>query len=282
MKKILCLFGAAALISSCRKDPSACFTYHRPTEFKTGDTVTFSNCSNNGDSYLWEFADGTTSTETNPSHVFTTTGTFEVTLTVTNKKSSESISKEIDLNNVGLNEKVLFTNYWLHVSSEPYNLDLDRNGTTDVVVSQRSVFGSSGQSHYTKLEVSGDFSLLYDTVCIPRVSNDVSIIPSDTVTVNIAPKIISSSNVQPSVTMYTKEPIYLEYISGPGSSTSPYTPSRVVVDQLIDKNEDLYVVVKQENTSGVYIGWIQLRLIESGKVVLKAFRPMTLKSKLQI
>ena len=273
MKTILFLAGAAALVSSCKKDPSACFDFFPATELKTGDTVTFTNCSDNADSYLWEFADGTTSTEANPTHVFTATGSFSVTLTVTNDKSSEKISKVLDLSIVGLNNKVLFTNYWAGVRSEPYNFDLDNNGTTDVIMSQTSSFGSSGQRHYTKLEVSGDFSILYDTVVTIR---DCSIDTfSDTVSVNVPPRISSSSNILPEVSLFTKEPIYLEYISGPGSSSSPCVPSRVVVDQLIDMNNDLYAVLKKENAEGLFIGWIQLRVVESGKIVLKAFKPMT-------
>lgn len=104
----------------------------------------------------------------------------------------------------------------------------------------------------------------------------------DTVTVNITPRIASSSNGLTSVSMFTKQPVYLEYISGPGSSTSPFTPSRIVVDQLIDKTTDQYVFLKKENSTGIYIGWIQLRVVESGKVVLKAYRPMVKKEDLTL
>lgn len=48
------------------------------------DEVTFTNLSENGTSYTWDFGDGTTSTEENPTHTYTTTGEFVVTLTVAN------------------------------------------------------------------------------------------------------------------------------------------------------------------------------------------------------
>ncbi len=48
-------------------------------------TVSFTNLSNNADSYLWDFGDGTTSTQTNPQHTYTTKGSFTVKLTATNK-----------------------------------------------------------------------------------------------------------------------------------------------------------------------------------------------------
>jgi PKD repeat protein len=43
-------------------------------------TVNFTNNSANADSFLWEFGDGNTSTEKNPSHTYTTAGTYTVTL----------------------------------------------------------------------------------------------------------------------------------------------------------------------------------------------------------
>ena len=48
-------------------------------------TVSFKNLSTNADSYLWDFGDGTTSTDVNPQHLYTTKGSFTVKLTATNK-----------------------------------------------------------------------------------------------------------------------------------------------------------------------------------------------------
>jgi len=44
--------------------------------------VDFSNLSNNGVSYTWHFGDGNTSTSTNPSHTYTSNGTYNVSLAV--------------------------------------------------------------------------------------------------------------------------------------------------------------------------------------------------------
>jgi PKD repeat protein len=46
--------------------------------------ATFSNTSLYGESFLWDFGDGITSTEVNPVHVFATEGPYTVTLTVVN------------------------------------------------------------------------------------------------------------------------------------------------------------------------------------------------------
>ncbi|MCB0640653.1 MAG: PKD domain-containing protein [Phaeodactylibacter sp.] len=47
-----------------------------------GTTVVFNNQSSNAFNYLWDFGDNTTSTEENPTHVYSTIGDYTVTLTV--------------------------------------------------------------------------------------------------------------------------------------------------------------------------------------------------------
>ncbi len=51
-------------------------------------TVNFTNQSNNGVTYLWNFGDGSTSTSLNPSHIYTDSGTFKVILYVYNDTHS--------------------------------------------------------------------------------------------------------------------------------------------------------------------------------------------------
>ena len=74
-------------------------------------TVNFTNTSDNGTpaqtnglTYSWNFDDGGTSTDINPTHIFnpgsgTNTTTFNVTLTVTNQSNvSATITKQLVLN----------------------------------------------------------------------------------------------------------------------------------------------------------------------------------------
>ncbi len=60
-------------------------------------TVTFHNTSTNASSYSWDFGDGSTSTQTNPSHTYESGGTFTVTLTATNQYGSNSITKNVNI-----------------------------------------------------------------------------------------------------------------------------------------------------------------------------------------
>jgi len=57
-----------------------------PTEAYTGDLIQFTFLGNEGNSpaeFYWEFGDGSTSTEQNPSHLYSESGVFSVILTVT-------------------------------------------------------------------------------------------------------------------------------------------------------------------------------------------------------
>lgn len=91
MKKIIRLFIFLMIIAfvSCDNEepnpnaPVACFT--APTGIIAGISADFSSsCSENAVSFAWDFGDGGTSTQANPSHTYSAAGNFTVTLTVTN------------------------------------------------------------------------------------------------------------------------------------------------------------------------------------------------------
>ncbi|MCB0683229.1 MAG: PKD domain-containing protein, partial [Saprospiraceae bacterium] len=58
------------------------------TSMVTDLTVDLTNMSTDADSYLWDFGDGETSTESDPSHTYTEDGTYLVSLTATNECGS--------------------------------------------------------------------------------------------------------------------------------------------------------------------------------------------------
>ncbi|MFH2036308.1 MAG: PKD domain-containing protein [Candidatus Zixiibacteriota bacterium] len=64
------------------------------TETCIGNSITFINWSSNADSYFWEFGDGTTSTEENPTHLYTNDGYFNVRLTAYNECGSNLANKD--------------------------------------------------------------------------------------------------------------------------------------------------------------------------------------------
>lgn len=90
MKRILYLALVLPLfLFSCESTPEANFSV-TPGSPEVGQEVFFDNNSNNAKSFEWEFGDGYISHETNPSHIFTANGSFEVILTAISKKGLES------------------------------------------------------------------------------------------------------------------------------------------------------------------------------------------------
>ncbi len=80
-----------------------------------GLSVKFINTSDFADSYFWNFGDGTSSTETNPTHIFENEGSYSVTLTASNLVCGENtVKKTITLTSLSdneLNSPVLFQVY---------------------------------------------------------------------------------------------------------------------------------------------------------------------------
>ena len=85
--KIIWLLIVAASFFGCEDDddanlPELIASFVHTINEDTG-VVSFENLSENADSYLWDFGDGTTSTEINPTKVYGT-GTYTITLTAEN------------------------------------------------------------------------------------------------------------------------------------------------------------------------------------------------------
>lgn len=68
------------------------------TELQTSQfTWDFTDGSSNATSLFWDFGDGNTSTATNPSHTYSTFGTFTVTLIATNACGSDTFTTTVDV-----------------------------------------------------------------------------------------------------------------------------------------------------------------------------------------
>jgi PKD repeat protein len=61
----------------------------------SGKTVTISNKTIGGSNYLWNFGDGTTSTEVNPIHTYAKSGDYNITLLINKSGCSTSITKSV-------------------------------------------------------------------------------------------------------------------------------------------------------------------------------------------
>jgi PKD repeat protein len=81
-------------------------------------TINFVNNSTNATSYLWDFGDGTTSTEQGPTHVYTLPGTYQLKLTATGPTGSKTVCRVISLETLNPNASA-FTYYFDRCEGAP-------------------------------------------------------------------------------------------------------------------------------------------------------------------
>lgn len=86
MKNNWILLLSILLLASCGGKINVDFSYS-PEQPRAGKTIIFSNLSDDGEEWLWEFGDASSSTSKNPSKAYKRAGTYTVTLMVDNKKS---------------------------------------------------------------------------------------------------------------------------------------------------------------------------------------------------
>lgn len=99
--KFLAIFACLFVLIACGEDepvividpPTAAFT---STVQDNGLTVVLQNNSERADSLVWDFGDGNTSTESNPTHTYSEDGTYVITLTVFNVSGMDITDTTID------------------------------------------------------------------------------------------------------------------------------------------------------------------------------------------
>lgn len=77
-----------------------------------GLKIDFTNTSKDADSYNWDFGDGATSSETNPSHTYAAAGIYKVKLTATNAAGSTSYEQEFTVTTGSMTEADLIGGPW--------------------------------------------------------------------------------------------------------------------------------------------------------------------------
>ncbi|MCS3924882.1 PKD domain-containing protein [Methanosalsum natronophilum] len=82
------------IVRALPENPKAKFTAN-PSEGEVPLEVTFSDESENAFEYYWEFGDGATSDEREPTHIYNEPGTYDVTLTVTNDVGEDTFIQSI-------------------------------------------------------------------------------------------------------------------------------------------------------------------------------------------
>jgi len=109
---------------------------------KVDDTFSFTNTSANADTYSWDFGDGNTSTQTNPTHTYVTAGDYTVELTAsegglnpsTHTLVVEVYDYNVEFTSVNNQLEVTFTNTTTatNITIDQYDWDFgDGNTSTD-------------------------------------------------------------------------------------------------------------------------------------------------------
>jgi PKD repeat protein len=122
-------------------NPSANFS-----ESISGNTATFTNLSTsitNSLNYSWNFGDGNTSSIANPSHTYTTSGTYTITLIASNCIFSDTITKTIQIGVTSIEESQISAfEFYPNPTTNQMNLKTDSR----FIGSVYTVYDNSGRS----------------------------------------------------------------------------------------------------------------------------------------
>ena len=154
--------------------PTALFTAD-PTSGKKDLRVEFSNSSLRYSTSVWDFGDGNTSTENNPVHTYTTSGTYDVSLSVVGDGGSDTnvLSGYITVDDVQTPAIVLDPKYIETTSGSSVPIDIKVLGVSGMAAAQVTLFYDNSVMTYNSV-TAGDF-LKGDTDPLLVVTSDPAI-----------------------------------------------------------------------------------------------------------
>ena len=133
--------------------PTSCFSTLYTT-YEVDENVTFTNCSQNAETYSWNFGDGATSTEQSPMHSYNTVGNYTISLTTTGNGLTNTVSHSISIvmtpptscfttqfSSYEINESVTFSNCSQNAVS--YNWDFG-DGNTSTATNPTHTYPNEG------------------------------------------------------------------------------------------------------------------------------------------
>ena len=124
--------GFTLLLSGCTEPPVACYTPSKSL-VDVNEAMTFENCTEPvGKSYVWDFGDGTTSTEANPTHTFTKEGQYIVGLTA---KAGSSVNDDVTKTIISAGQRIFASASILSLpANNPSNGPWDGPDNADIAI----------------------------------------------------------------------------------------------------------------------------------------------------
>jgi PKD repeat protein len=147
---ILLILSLTIILTGCRKLPLAKFEVVS-LNVNVGESIAFDNKTFNAKSYLWDFGDGTTSTERDPIHTYESEGTYTVNLRAYSKKGNNSSAANKVINVTKSQAQIdaeasslLIVNTW---SLDSLNLD-ENNGPFHMSTPVANLWGGTTEYLY--------------------------------------------------------------------------------------------------------------------------------------
>lgn len=146
----------------------------------TNGAYTFNNTTKSDvtANYAWDFGDGGTSTNENPTHTYTQSGTYTVTMIATNACGSDTTSEtnQVVVSGVAIQANERYVRAYPNPNNGMFNLDVRLNNADDITI---NIYNVNGQIVYTqKLGV----------ITSNNVSLDLSTLSAGVYNVNISGK----------------------------------------------------------------------------------------------
>ena len=91
---VLTVFSAGLLLTSCEEAPVPTAIFSTSID---GMEVTFTNSSNDADTYAWDFGDGGSSAEMNPVYTYAENGDYSVSLTATGEGGEDIMTQTVSI-----------------------------------------------------------------------------------------------------------------------------------------------------------------------------------------
>jgi PKD repeat protein len=245
------VYGNEQFFTTLAENPKACFEITSNVGLK----VTFSNCSEYPTSCLWDFGDGTTSTDKEPIHVFSNSGTYNVKLTASNEGFSDIVTKTIIITDeISLNNFI--------VSAPGTQIDIDLDGVADFMFEIWSSIGTSSSYSYKRIKALNNYEVITDTAST-RVTNIINE-PKFSTYLSTIPKIYVLGDTIQSPYTTNNGTIYF-YSQG-----SDFWVGRSYVCDIWKSDVTRYVAFRKIDGGITKIGWIKLKVFNS--IVLESFK----------